>query len=33
MLIQSGDSLHMLAIDERREALHQIAGRTPQAGE
>jgi hypothetical protein len=33
MLIQSGDSLHMLATDERRDALHEVAGRAPQAGE
>ena len=32
-LIQSGDTLHMLATDERREPLHTIAGNPPQAGE
>ena len=33
MLIQSGDSLHMLATDDRRDALHDVAGQAPQAGE
>jgi trk system potassium uptake protein TrkA len=33
MLIQSGDTLYVLATDDRREALHAIAGRAPQAGE
>jgi len=32
-LIQSGDLLHMLATDDRRQPLHEIAGRPPQAGE
>jgi hypothetical protein len=32
-LIQSGDTVHVLATDDRRDALHAIAGRTPQAGE
>ena len=33
MLIQSGDTLHVLATDERRESLHNLAGRAPQVGE
>lgn len=31
-LIQSGDVLHMLTPDDRRQTLHEIAGRAPQAG-
>jgi trk system potassium uptake protein TrkA len=33
ILIQSGDTLHVVATDDRRESLHDIAGRPPQAGE
>jgi trk system potassium uptake protein TrkA len=32
-LIQSGDVLYMLATDDRRQPLHEIAGRAPQAGD
>ncbi|MDT4922415.1 MAG: trk/ktr system potassium uptake protein [Pseudonocardiales bacterium] len=31
-LIQSGDTLHVLAADDRRKALHDIAGRAPEGG-
>jgi trk system potassium uptake protein TrkA len=31
-LIQSGDTLHVLAADDRRKALHDIAGRPPEGG-
>jgi len=32
-LIQSGDILHVLATDERRPALHDLAARAPQGGQ
>jgi trk system potassium uptake protein TrkA len=32
MLIQSGDTLHVLATDDRRATLHDIAARAPQGG-
>jgi trk system potassium uptake protein TrkA len=31
-LIQSGDILHVLATDDHRNALHDIAGRAPEGG-